>query len=66
MQVCVCVCKIYLEDLLDIRAAVEGRGGLSGLVGVACLCGSVVVGVGGCEWWANPQEMPLLDEAFLW
>lgn len=56
---------VYLEDLLDMRAAAEGRGGLSGLVGVACRCGSV--GVEGGSWlgW-NPQETLLLDEAFLW
>lgn len=55
-----------LEDLLDMRAAAVGGGGLSGLVGVACLCGSVGVEGGGREGWASPQEMLLLEEAFLW
>lgn len=57
---------IYLEDLLDMRAAAEGGGGLSGLVGVACRCGSV--GLEAVSWlgWTSPQETLLLEEAFLW
>lgn len=68
MQACMCSCvlKIYLEDLLDMRATAEGGGGLSGLVGVACRCISAAVGVGGWEWWDTPQEALLLDDAFLW
>ncbi len=58
--------SIYLEDLLDMRAAAEGGGGRSGLVGVACRCGSVGVEGGGWEAWAIPPEMLLLEEAFLW
>lgn len=49
-----------------MRAAAEGGGGLSGLVGVACRCGSVGV-EGGCwEGWASPQETLLLEDGFLW
>lgn len=63
---------ILLEDLLDIKAAAEGGGGLSGLVGEASLGTSV--GVEGGSWvegeeregWAGPQEALLLEEVFLW
>lgn len=61
-----CVRRIYLEDLLDMRAAAEGGGGLSGLMGLACRCGSETVGVGGWDWLDSPQDTLLLDEAFLW
>lgn len=64
VQVCV---RLYLEDLLDMRAAAEGGGGLSGLLGVACLWGSL--GVEGRGWaeWVSPQEaLLLLEEVFLW
>lgn len=61
-----CVRRIYLEDLLDMRAAAEGGGGLSGLMGVACRCSSQAVGVGGWDWWDSPQDTLLLNEAFLW
>lgn len=57
------VAFFLLEDLLAMRAAAEGRGGLSGLVGVACRRSSV--GVEGGSW-ANPQEALLLEEVFLW
>lgn len=64
-QKCRYVC-IYLEDLLVMRAAADGGGGLSGLVGVVCRCSSVGVEGGGWEEWANPEETLLLEEAFLW
>lgn len=45
-----------------MSAAAEGGGGLSGLVGVVCLCGSVGVKGG----WFKPQEALLLEDAFRW